>query len=167
MALARGPGLIPNITGALSLHVDVRVPATQELISLDVNGKAQSSVGPVSFDVGHAVCLVEAPDGVQEYQLASSYQTTVDGFLGFQINDISTGSNTPLVATGRGSIITPLVQDGVALTPNMSVYLSIVSGMVSQDVPSLIANESTAYFRVGFAINDTQIVLAPETYMRS
>tara|TARA_B100000963_G_scaffold360057_1_gene389556 strand:+ start:3615 stop:4118 length:504 start_codon:yes stop_codon:yes gene_type:complete len=167
MALAKGPSQLHNITGYLSVHPNISIPATQELVVVDGNGTTSVVLGPVTFLPGHAVCLVQdILNNTQTYNLCSSHQDKVETFLGFQINDISNGAR-PLVATGRGSIITPIVQDGVPLIPNSSVFLSPVSGQVTQNSTTLLASESGSALLIGFAISTTQMILAPEEFTRN
>lgn len=167
MALAKGPAIIPNITGHISVHPNIIIPATQELVTVDENGNQTVAVGPVTFLPGHAVSIVQdILNNNQIYALCSSHQSQVETFLGFQINDTSNGAR-PLVATGRGSIITPIVQDDQPLIPNLSVYLSPVSGRVSQDSNKILASEKGTVLLIGVAISTTQMILAPEESTRN
>ena len=77
-------------------------------------------------------------------------------FYGFLTGAGGTGI---VVATGRGSIVTPCVEGSVPLIPDVDVYLARTPGYVTQDTDT---SEDHAQLRVGVAIDTTRIVLAPD-----
>lgn len=77
-------------------------------------------------------------------------------FYGFLTGAGGTGI---VVATGRGSIVTPRVEGSIPLIPDVDVYLARTPGYVTQDSDT---SEDHAQLRVGVAIDTTRIVLATD-----
>ena len=90
-----------------------------------------------------------------------------DTFLGFQRNIIGgVNSARPLVTTARGSIITdPVVTGGVPLEVGKLVFLSAVSGEVTQD-PQYYDIEGSVLLKLGYAISSRKMALVPDLTVR-
>jgi len=71
------------------------------------------------------------------------------------------GGSGIIVATGRGSIVTPLSEDEGPLEPGKDVFLSLVPGYVTQGYE--METEGSAYLRIGYALDGTRIVIATDT----
>ena len=114
---------------------------------------------PLGFPVGSAVALVSVDDALV-YMLCGAVDPDQYpmSFLGFTKN-VSTDAGTTLVTVGRGSIVTPVVENGDSLTPGQFCYLSMTAGEITQTPPN---SAGTRLIKVGFAISPTQMVLVPD-----
>lgn len=74
-------------------------------------------------------------------------------FFGFLVSDY----NKPILTTGRGSIVTPRILNGVAFTPNRDVYLSVVPGYVTQETST---QSETSAVKVGYALDAARLILS-------
>lgn len=104
---------------------------------------------------GMAVALL--PTG---YELCSAISHALQ-FTGFAMTTAVAGETLALTA-GRGSIITPCVENDVPLVPEQSVYLSLTPGCVTQEFPPVgdtVDGVAVVLVPLGFAISTTQMVL--------
>lgn len=106
----------------------------------------------VSFSAGQAIALVEI-SGSKEYRLAGC-NTYADSFFGFMETPVS-GDGASKITTGRGSVITPVVEYSQSLTPGEPVYLATTPGQVTPVAPS---GSGDRVVRLGTAISLTQFV---------
>jgi hypothetical protein len=82
-------------------------------------------------------------------------------FTGFAMTTVATDATVALTA-GRGSVITPCVENGEPLIPEKQVFLSLTPGYVTQTAPPVgdyINGEAVVLVPLGFAISATQMVL--------
>lgn len=86
-----------------------------------------------------------------------------DKFLGFAYSNISMGSIGSVIS-GRGSIVTPVVEGGGALTVDAPVWLSVVPGAVVQ---SPVEASGAYVVPLGYAISVRQMVLRTEMPFRN
>ena len=91
--------------------------------------------------------------GTLEYRLcgASLY---ANSFYGFMQQPVSGGAS--LIKVGRGAVITPIVENSVAMTPEGDVFLSATPGQVTQ-TPVDVLNAGN--IRLGYAVTATQFLL--------
>lgn len=102
---------------------------------------------------GVAVALVEE-NGQLTYRLCGCLPNQhAKQFLGFLVSQGEGG----VVSTGVGSIVTPVVEGGVALTVGERVFLSETAGEVTQTPPDTVNTALVLY--VGVAVSSTQIAL--------
>ena len=102
---------------------------------------------------GAAVALVEE-SGQLTYRLCGCLPNQhAKQFLGFLVSQDDGG----VVSTGVGSIVTPVVEGGVALTIGERVFLSETAGEVTQTPPDTVSTALILY--VGVAVSSTQIAL--------
>jgi hypothetical protein len=80
-------------------------------------------------------------------------------FVGFLAGDVEDGG-TAIVIVGRGSKVTPLVENGVPLIPNEDVFLAMTAGRVTQE--EIPIETHTISFRVGSAISDSEVIMSTE-----
>lgn len=73
--------------------------------------------------------------------------------FGFLVSDY----NKPIITTGRGSVVTPRILNGVAFTPKQDVYLSVLPGYVTQETST---QSETSAVRVGYALDAIRLVLS-------
>lgn len=167
MGVGRAP--VPPSGGAVIVDTDVVIPTTQLITIIDPEtGELITVEKAVVFGKGKAVGLLEI-DGVEQYVLVSALLETgkPDNFLGFQRNVLE-GSNTvrPIVSTARGSIITdPAVTGGVPLEVGLNVFLSVVSGEVTQD-PQYYDLPGAVFIRLGYAVSPNKMALVPDFTVR-
>ena len=110
---------------------------------------------PAAFVAGHVVAIVDVA-GTPTYKQVSALAVDRPE-LYFGVMDSPSGTpGTSVIATGRGSNVTPIVELGAPLVVDGEVFLSITPGEVTQTVPSV---SGTTIVRVGFAITVTDIVL--------
>lgn len=105
---------------------------------------------------GSAVALVDV-GGVKQLLLCTASQYGYS-FIGFAASVVASGNSGTLV-TGRGSVVTPVVEGGVDLVENQPVFLSDTPGEVTQTPPG---GGSRYVLRVGMAVSTTQIVLTSD-----
>ena len=86
-----------------------------------------------SIRQGAAVALVNVGGSVKI--LECSAQSYGDRFIGFSAGNYTTGTNSIGVTTFRGASVTPIVENGVSLTPGRAVFLSGTLGEVTQSPP--------------------------------
>lgn len=166
MGVGRAP--VPKQGGTVIVDTDVVIPTTQLITIIDPEtGELITVEQEVSFTQGKAVGLVQV-DGVEQYVLVSSMlEGGADTFLGFQRNIIGgVNSARPLVTTARGAIITdPVVTGGVPLEIGKLVFLSAVSGEVTQD-PQYYDIEGSVLLKLGYAISSRKMALVPDLTVR-
>ena len=78
-------------------------------------------------------------------------------FMGFLVSD----GDSAVLATGRGSLVTPVVMGGGALSPRHPVYLSSTPGEVSVSGASSGSSGFTQ-MRVGVALSPTLMSLSTD-----
>lgn len=111
----------------------------------------------VAYGVGQAVALVPNPvTGAPTLMPcgASSYGQHFYGFLAAP----AVPGLAPVVIVGRGSLVTPIVENAVLLDPDQPVWLATTPGQVTQGCPT-----SGWALQVGLAISTTQMVLVTDT----
>lgn len=167
MGVGRAP--VPPSGGAVIVDTTVVIPATQLVTVIDAEtGELITVEQDVTFEQGKAVGLLEI-DGVEQYVLVGALLETgkPDNFLGFQRN-VLVGARAvrPIVSTARGSVIVdPVVTGGVPLTTGVNVFLSVVSGEVTQD-PQYYDIDGSVFLRLGYAVSPNKMVLVPDFTVR-
>jgi hypothetical protein len=114
------------------------------------------NTGEIILPEGMAVALISV-GGVLTYVPAGCLEGGSPDFFFGIVAERTVQGETATVAVGRGSIVTPLVENGSLLDNSKQVYLSVTAGRVTQDVDSIPSGKSI--YRVGQAISTTQMVL--------
>lgn len=130
MPIARRPGLVLSYSGVV-LQEGTEYEVGMAVAAVRVDGE--------SFFVPCGALLADHPQS----------------FVGFLLSNPGAGSS-PMVASVRGSMVTPLVEGDVPLTPGEAVFLSTTAGRVTQTAPLVAGSEIV---RVGFALDSTQIIV--------
>ena len=105
---------------------------------------------------GGAVALID-DGGTKKLVLCRAGQHAY-AFIGFMTAATDMGKSGTVV-TGRGSVVTPIVEGGAALVVNQPVFLSDTFGEVTETAP---VGGARFVLRVGMATSTTQIVLTSD-----
>jgi hypothetical protein len=112
------------------------------------------------LDAGSAVAILpESTIGAGLHYALCGAQDYTNLFVGFLAGDVEDGG-TAIVIVGRGSKVTPLVENGVPLIPNEDVFLAMTAGRVTQE--EIPIETHTISFRVGSAISDSEVIMSTE-----
>ena len=113
---------------------------------------------------GAAVAMVNVGGSVKILECGA--QSYGDRFIGFSAGNYSSGVSSIGVTTFRGASVSPILENGVSLTPGNTVLLSNTLGEVTQTAPSSgtvvqlgIADTSSSMF-----INSDQKVIIKTEY---
>lgn len=110
---------------------------------------------------GSVVALINV-GGVKTYYLCGAlvadYAAQAVGFAG---GTVAVGDNFPLVS-GRGSLVVPVVEGGVPLTPDEPVFISLTPGEVTQTFPP---GQQLLGKRVGVAVSLTEMVVNTDAFV--
>jgi hypothetical protein len=130
--------------------------ATAQANQTAANDMVNNATGETMLSAGQLVSLVDVGGSLKYVPtscLESSYPTY---FFGVVLEDAAQGQ-TVRVSTGRGSIVSPLVEGGVPLDPSKPVYLSLTPGRATQDLDSY--PPGAIILKVGQAVTSTKMVL--------
>ena len=118
-----------------------------------LNLNVPGAIAGEAIAVGQAIALIDDA-GSLEYRLCSSTLFPLQ-FVGFAESSVSAGD--PLLAVaGRGSVVTPIIEGGGSLTPDLPVYLSGTAGAITQTAPP---GPGVTLYPIGFAIDASRITM--------
>jgi len=118
-----------------------------------LNVTVPGAVAGENIAAGQAVALIDNA-GALEFFLCGSTTLPLQ-FYGFATATVLAGD--PLITTtGRGSVVTPVLEGGGSLTPDAPVYLAATVGSVTHTAPT---GSGETVYRVGFAIDLVLIVV--------
>lgn len=103
--------------------------------------------------LGMAVKVLPVNGALTVLPVGALWVDEPQAFHGFLVSDY----NKPILTTGRGSVVTPRILNGVAFTPNRDVYLSVVPGYVTQETST--RSESSAV-KVGYALDAARLIMS-------
>lgn len=105
------------------------------------------------YGIGQAIalCQGETPGTLVAVPCSATYHGAQ--FYGFLAAAVISGQ-PPVLLTGRGTLVAPIVENGIALVPDQPVWLSLSPGKVTQTFPT----QGWAT-NVGLAITTTEMVL--------
>ena len=124
-----------------------------------------SVISPTGLGVGLAVAIIEVGSQLEYILCDGSATGHGNAFAGFTSQIITPGGHGKLIV-GRGSLVTPVVEYGVPLTPNVEVFLSMTPGEVTQDPPDTLVEPGETSIRLGMAVSATQMVLTTDAYVQ-
>jgi hypothetical protein len=127
---------IARATNAIGTGAFVSVPGTA--------GQATENLVP-----GLAVAIT--PAGI----IMCSSTVTPEAFTGFALNSVVTGKPVAIVSM-RGSVVTPITEDGNPMTPGLRLFLSDTPGKVTHIAPT---GPGKTVMWVGTAVSPTDMVL--------
>ena len=110
---------------------------------------------------GQAVAIRQVGDHQEYVPCGALLGDFADLFYGFLPEDGVPGEVAPVV-TGRGSVVSPLVEVGQSLTPECPVFLSVVPGCVTPVPPQGVPEAKV--LRVGTALTSSSMFLVTDDY---
>lgn len=142
----------------MSVVVVNRNPSTATSTNVVVENAVYTPDPGTPGTVGVAVRAERNLDGSTTfYAVGSALTDKPQSFYGFLTRGGGTGV---IIATGRGSLVNPIVEGDIPLVPDVDVYLSAVPGRVTQNP---ITNDGHAQLRVGVALSATQMIIATDS----
>ena len=120
------------------------------------NDMVDSITGETMLAAGQLVSLVDV-GGTLKYAPSGCLEDNYpDFFFGVVLQDAPQGTVVK-VATGRGSIVTPLMEDDIELDPTKAVYLGATPGRATQNIGALPIG--AVILKVGQSVTTTQMIL--------
>jgi len=119
----------------------------------------------VGYAAGLAVAIVRVA-GEFKYLPCGALPANHPGhFTGF-LSMAATEGRGALVTVGRGSRVTPIVENGSPMVPESPVFLSVTPGKVTQTPVDPMAHPGATHLWLGAAISETEMVLLTDAPIR-
>lgn len=130
-----------------------RLPSTPESANIIVPDAGFPPGYTPGDYIGMAVKIVPVNGDLTVIPVGALWVDEPQALYGFLVSDY----NKPILATGRGSVVTPRILNGASFTPNQDVYLSVLPGYVTQETST---QSETSAVRVGHALDATRLVIS-------
>lgn len=114
---------------------------------------------------GSAVGIRNENDQLVFFEVGSLAVDSPMSFIGFLSEAMEAGAKAKLV-TGRGSVVTPKVLNGLPLAPGQQIYLSVVPGFVTQTPPDPDQFPGATLQPIGYAVTATTMIFNTDTQLR-